>query len=973
MDTMMGGDGKDTLNGGGGNDTLVGGKGNDTMLGGGGNDTLRWANGDGSDSMSGGGGTDVVVVTGAPGDGDVFTLGKNGANVNFDRTNLKGFRLTINTVEQLNISGGGGNDSLTVSDMSGTGVTSVIFSGGAGNDTLSGVGAGIQLIVDGGVENDNLTGGSAADNIQGGDGNDVVAGAGGVDTLSGGTGSDQFVYFGDVFANGTPAPNAVLGSNVLNTPDIITDFEIGADQFALDGQALGLPTLTFAKGDSGQLSGNPNVIVLTNGFANAAAAGKAIADNNNITSGAGIYVYFNTTLNLTRVVFSRNLGSGGDISVLANLTNQTNVANQNNFGANNFVLTNGTAAGVLSVINGTAAADNLVGTAGADDIRGGDGNDTIAAGTGNDTITGGNGVDSMSGGAGSDQFVYSGDVFAGGNPVFPNAAATIRILNQPDVINDFEIAGDQFGLNGQDLGIQNITFAKGASGAITGNANVIVLTDGFANAVAAATAIANNVQITSGAGIYVYFNTTLGFTRAVYSRNLSQGGDISVLANLTNLNNPANVNDFTATNFALLAGGGTLPTINGTANADTLAGTAVSEIILGGDGNDTITGAEGNDTITGGNGVDSMSGGAGSDQFVYSGDVFAGGNPAFPNATATIRILNQPDIINDFAIANDQFTLNSVDLGIQTLTFAKGASGAITGNANAIVLTDGFANAVAAATAIANNAQITSGAGIYVYFNTTLGFTRAVYSENLSQGGDISVLANLTNLNNLANVNDFTANNFNLIAGTSALPIINGTVNADTLTGTAVSEIIQGGDGTDAITGAEGNDLIVGDNGVDTLTGGAGGDRFVYGGNVFANGTPAPNATLGSNVLNLPDVITDFDIANDQFTFNSRDLGLQNLSFVKGASGAITGNANVIVLTDGFANAAAAAKAIADNNDITSGAGVYVYFNTTLGFTRTVFSRNLGDGGDISVLANTTSLNSAANPDSFTANNFSLI
>jgi Ca2+-binding RTX toxin-like protein len=47
------------------------------------------------------------------------------------------------------------------------------------------------------------------------------------------------------------------------------------------------------------------------------------------------------------------------------------------------------------VINGTAAADNLVGTAVADTINGLAGNDTIDGGTGIDTLTGGLGADTF--------------------------------------------------------------------------------------------------------------------------------------------------------------------------------------------------------------------------------------------------------------------------------------------------------------------------------------------------------------------------------------------------------------------------------------------------------------------------------------------------------------------------------------------------------------------------------------------------
>jgi len=87
---------------------------------------------------------------------------------------------------------------------------------------------------------------------------------------------------------------------------------------------------------------NGNVLVLTDVFANAGAAAAAINNNANITAEEGVFVYFNSTLGITRMVYSENLGAGGDISVLANLNNQTTVAggvaNLASFSASNFTL-----------------------------------------------------------------------------------------------------------------------------------------------------------------------------------------------------------------------------------------------------------------------------------------------------------------------------------------------------------------------------------------------------------------------------------------------------------------------------------------------------------------------------------------------------------------------------------------------------------------------------------------------------------
>lgn len=201
-----------------------------------------------------------------------------------------------------------------------------ILAGNAGNDTLRG-----------GRGKDILNGGDGNDVVRGGSGDDFLTGGAGVDTLTGGRDQDTFFFSDSPFPGGIPAPGA-NGIAVFNQPDILTDFRIGEDKLLFDGGQLGLESegLNFQKGISSQLSGNYNLLILENGFANAGAAAKAIADNNEITSDRGVFVYFNTTLGISRVVFSNDLSDGGAISVLANLTNQTNLANQANFSAEDF-------------------------------------------------------------------------------------------------------------------------------------------------------------------------------------------------------------------------------------------------------------------------------------------------------------------------------------------------------------------------------------------------------------------------------------------------------------------------------------------------------------------------------------------------------------------------------------------------------------------------------------------------------------
>ena len=232
------------------------------------------------------------------------------------------------------LAAGAGNDAL----FGGNGNDRLEADGG--NDTVFGGAGDDQLFASTG--DDFVSGGTGNDLLEGEEGNDTLIGGDGVDFMKGGQGNDTFVYEGNVFANGTPAPAGQTGINALNKPDIIGDFTIGEDKFAFDAKDLGLKNLTFQKGQSSQLATDGNLIVLTDPFPAAGAAARAIANNNNITSHEGAFVYFNSTLGLTRLVYSQDLAQGGDISVLANLDNQrgaAGLANVANFSANDFTLT----------------------------------------------------------------------------------------------------------------------------------------------------------------------------------------------------------------------------------------------------------------------------------------------------------------------------------------------------------------------------------------------------------------------------------------------------------------------------------------------------------------------------------------------------------------------------------------------------------------------------------------------------------
>jgi Ca2+-binding RTX toxin-like protein len=496
-DLLDGGDGDDRLEGGDGNDELEGAKGNDTMLGGRGDDVLKWDDGDGNDIMSGGDGRDSVEVEGNVTRGDNFVLRNVNGKAFFERTGLDGvagaqFNLTVDTSEVFDVEGVGGNDTFVVNDLTGTGVELVKFSGGNGNDKLDGTATSTRLEAEGGAGDDELIGSSIADTLSGGDGNDTIGGEKGNDVMIGGNGDDTLEWDD---GDGSDIISGNAGNDTVEVEGAVT----GADGFVLGKDAQGRAFF-----DRASLDG---------------VAGKG---------------RFTLTVD-TSETFDVS-GLGGDDSFKVNDLTNTGVN--------------------LVIFSGGDGNDSFDGTGTSTPLQlnGDSGDDTLIGGSGNDVITGGDGVDTLTGGGGADTFVYSGNVFSGGAPTANTAGSpTINALNKPDVIKDFAITGDRFGLDAQDLGINAINFQKGSSTAI-GNGNVLVLTDGFANAAAAARAIANNNTITAKEGVFSYFNQTLGISRLVYSKDLANGGDISVLANLgdNGTGNVANQNNFSSNNFTLV-------------------------------------------------------------------------------------------------------------------------------------------------------------------------------------------------------------------------------------------------------------------------------------------------------------------------------------------------------------------------------------------------------------------------------------
>lgn len=261
------------------------------------------------------------------------------------------------------ISGGDGNDVISVANV--TGVPGVTLFGGGGADSLTGSSGSDSLA--GGDGNDTLIGGTLHDYLQGDAGDDVLSGAGGNDTLRGGEGDDNLrggSGTGDVVTE-TADVNFVLTTNALS--GVGTDILSGIEGAKLTGGATS--NVIDASGFVASI------------FPTQLDGGGSGTDTLIGTSGADLIV-----------------GGSGNDSLRGGLGNDSIYG-----GGGRDTLEGGDGADRL--FGQGASGDSLRGGAGDDTLDGGTGNDILLGDDGDDVLIGGTGTDSLDGGAGLD-FVY---------------------------------------------------------------------------------------------------------------------------------------------------------------------------------------------------------------------------------------------------------------------------------------------------------------------------------------------------------------------------------------------------------------------------------------------------------------------------------------------------------------------------------------------------------------------------------------
>ncbi|NUT14278.1 MAG: type I secretion C-terminal target domain-containing protein, partial [Cupriavidus sp.] len=303
----------------------------------------------------------ITALTGATGavSNLRFAPGTNNSYIMFDSSNSAAgsFSYTVSD-------GAGGTSTATVT-------VNVASTNGAASVTLAGQTYQASYL-DGGSNNDALTGapasdvfigGAANDTLRGGAGDDVLRGGAGDDTLDGGAGIDM-LDLSD--ASGGLAFTLAQGSSTLVN---------------LSGVGLGSDTYSNMEGVIGSrfndaLTGSGANDILRGGAGNDTIDGGAGVDLLDFSDATGAIDF---TLVQSSSATSVNLGSVG-------------------LGTDSYK-------GMEGVI-GSAFNDIITGSAGNDVLQGGAGDDHLAGGAGNDVLVGGAGADTLAGGAGSDTFRF---------------------------------------------------------------------------------------------------------------------------------------------------------------------------------------------------------------------------------------------------------------------------------------------------------------------------------------------------------------------------------------------------------------------------------------------------------------------------------------------------------------------------------------------------------------------------------------
>ncbi len=652
-DTILRSNGADLLLGGDGSDFVDGQQGNDVVLLGAGNDVLQWDPGDGSDIVEGQAGFDTLVFNGS-GASEIMDVSANGGRACLTR-NVGSIVMDLNDVEAVTVNAGGGVDTITVNDLSGTDVVEVDINlagvpGGTGgdaqpdtvvvngtngnnvvdvfgsgtslavvglpalvtaansegaNDTLvinalggddaisaSTLQAGIaKLTIDAGAGNDTILGSRGADVLLGGDGNDLIDGNQGDDVAFLGTGNDTFAW------DPSDGNDTVEG-------------QAGTDTLRFNGSNAGETVDISANGGRARLFRDVAAVTMDLNDVETIYFHALGGSDNTVVGDLG-------RTDVTEVNIDLRGPSGGpDLQIDSVSVNATQ--------GNDVFGVAGDAGGVT--VFGLQAVTHLLSTDGEDRLTlnalGGDDvidATSLEAGAVRLTINGGLGADLILGSEG-------GDVVNGGD------GDDVALLGAGDDIFVWNRGDDDDTIEGQ-AGFDTLDFnGSGAAETIDISANGGRVR--FFRDVANVTMDLNDVEHIGfdaiGGADVVTVNDLSGTDVATVSVNLAGagGGDgqaDTIIVNATNgddviqvvnVNGVVRVLGLAATVEIFNFDAGDRLVIRGLGGDDVIEASGLSGLLLtgeGGNGDDVLIGGAGADTLTGGPGDDVLIGGPGID------------------------------------------------------------------------------------------------------------------------------------------------------------------------------------------------------------------------------------------------------------------------------------------------------------------------------------------------------------------------
>jgi Ca2+-binding RTX toxin-like protein len=389
---INGGDGDDTITGSAGNDTIIGGRGTDVAKLGAGDDTFVWNPGEGSDTVDAQSGTDTLLFNGSN-VAEKMTISANGTHATLFR-DVGNITMDLNSVEHVQLNALGGADTITVNDLTGTGLSQVAIDLGAQPGSPGGDGQDDTIVINGTSGDDVIT-------LTENNGVLTVSGLSSTVTIANFESTDHIVING---LGGDDVINAAqLGSVVQLTENGGDGADVligGAGQDVLDGgtgnniliqSVISKPALA-STGDSSPLG-------QYNGTAGADHISVALADGKvSVTGGASPAAIDNSG---TLVIDGL---AGDDVIDASNMTSPTM----------QFIL------------------------------DGGAGNDVLHGGAGDDTLTGG---------AGADHFAFSGSNGTDTVTDFQHGLDQILITGYGSALDSFSDLGGQITQVGADVHI----------------------------------------------------------------------------------------------------------------------------------------------------------------------------------------------------------------------------------------------------------------------------------------------------------------------------------------------------------------------------------------------------------------------------------------------------------------------------------------------------------------------------------------